>query len=842
MADTADSAPHEEEQVRTGADKLLELVKRSKEVAVAAAAQKLGVPTDTVEAWANFLEEDGLVAVKYKFTTPYIAVPEVQADRKKKGERLVSLAENADFREVKAQIEDVHGILSKASEQRTSGEFGLLKQTYSALAAKLRTIHEQLIAEAEISPQKKATLNDFLMALEEGLQAAASHTDNGRFDEASSAYSILNSQAAALSDELRRLYDQVDTLRSIQSTKDYKDLLGKAYQLMSEGRVEEAAELYDKLKFAHENLAKEFFEKKAQMEEDLVKFNKDLAKSVDELNMQKLKAVTHRINVLLTAGKQFLKKGEFDTAESYYLAIRHEYGTLPHGFLEEKKEMQQSVLGFYSTLAGQREKAIKKKFDSLAKQIGLMAKQTRESLKELNVEQAVRMYRQIKQLSNTLPTGFLKEKSELQQKIVPLYSTITSMYTQKSLSKLKAMSAEILTLVGIMNRHTEKGDLREAEEAYERIRRLYREMPKGFLHEETTLQNQIVNAYEGYLKRAKEMESGHLASAIASITKLLGEAEHQMKKNDYRSANQTYTKIMSVYNTLPAGFIAPKANLRDRILHLYKAVLAAASSEEQLAYSGAGSAAQKAQGSAASAIDRITELVVEARSIISAGNFTALGSVWARIEALAKGVPNLAKTNKTIALKVSNIKDETELYRNASSLQMLFESGQIKKLKESLDYIRRCADALKERCPEDKALFDYVAYQYDSYLPKLMASLGAGVAVEEKSGEDAGKEPEMPNLPPLPQLPELSGSRAIEGGFEEGSMGTLGENAVEPLPAIAEGIAESEADYSSRDYAADEKGINEKSIKEVDSEADDVEKKIEELKGLSRATVKQPQQ
>ncbi|MBI2549896.1 hypothetical protein HYV83_01820 [Candidatus Woesearchaeota archaeon] len=787
MADTADSAPHEEEQVRTGADRLLELVKKSREIATAAAAQELGVPIVTVEAWANFLEEDGLVTVKYKLTTPYIAIPEAQAERKKKEEKLVSLAENADFRDVKAEIENVPTILSKASEERTSGEFGLLKQTYSSLVTKLRTIHEQLAAEAEITPQKKATLNDSLRALEEGLQEAASNAVSGRFDEASAAYSKLYAQATALSQELKRLYDQVATLHAIQSTRDYKDLLGKAYQLMSEGRVEEATELYDKLKFAHENLAKEFIEKKAQMEDDLVKFNKDLSKNVDEINVQKLKAVMRHINVLLSAGRQFLKKGEFNTSESYYLAIKHEYGTLPPGFLEEKKEMQQEVLGFYSALAGQRERAIKKKFDSLIRQIELLTRQVQESLKELNVEQAIRMYRQITQLYNTLPIGFLKEKADLQQKIATLYTAITSMYAQKSLSKLKSTSAEILTLIGIMGRHTEKGELREAEEAYERIRRLYREMPKGFLHEETTLQNQIVNTYEGYLKKAKEMESGHFTSALAGITKLLGEAEQQMKKNDYRSANESYTKLMSVYNTLPAGFITQKTNVRDRVLHLYKAVLAAANSEEQLASSGGSGSAQKAQGSPASVIDRITELVVEARQVISAGNFSALSGIWQRAEALAKGMPNLAKTNKMLALKISDVKEETELYRNASSLRTFFESGQLRKLKESLDRIRRSADALKERCPEDKALFDYITYQYDAYLPKLMASNGMHGKELIKSGTAAK---EMPVLPPLPQLPELENVHALE----------------------------------------------------APPEIDDIERKIEELKGLSRATVKQLQQ
>ncbi len=563
------------EEVKTGADRLLELVKRSKEVAMAAAAKELGVGIQTVEAWANFLEEDGLVTVKYKFTTPYVTVPEVPKAQQRRQEA-GSAAEGVEFAQVKAELGGMQDILSKAGEEKTAGEFGMLKQTYATLLYKLKAAHDRLVTQVEIAPQKKAELNELVASLDSEFKAAAEHTNEGRFDQASYAYSRLYGQARLAIEELNKLYDQITTLQSIQATKDYKDLLGKAYELMQEGRVEEAKDMYEKLNFANQNLAKEFIEKKRQMEDDLVKLNKDLAKNVDQLNLEKLKRVRERITALLNVGNKLLGKGEFDTAESYYMAIKREYGTLPSGFIEEKKDMQEKVLAFYSTLAKQREKAIRQRFDRTVRQIDALVKQIHEMLKDYKVEPAVQAYRQVKELYSRLPAGFLKEKAALQEKIMPLHTSITSIYTQESLNSLKAKSAEIATLLGAMNTYTSRGELKEAEAAYEKVKRLYRKMPKGFLHEETTLQDEIVQAYEAYLKKAKQMETNSSSSTISSITGLLEEANAQVKSKDFDSANRTYARIMALYSTLPAGFAMQKTGVREKVLRLYRALLAAA--------------------------------------------------------------------------------------------------------------------------------------------------------------------------------------------------------------------------------------------------------------------------
>ena len=64
--------PSDDSQLRTIADELLELVKKSKKISVEEAAKKLKMPIATVQSFVDFLVEDKIFGIEYKFTTPFI--------------------------------------------------------------------------------------------------------------------------------------------------------------------------------------------------------------------------------------------------------------------------------------------------------------------------------------------------------------------------------------------------------------------------------------------------------------------------------------------------------------------------------------------------------------------------------------------------------------------------------------------------------------------------------------------------------------------------------------------------------------------------------------------------
>ena len=60
--------------LRTSADELYEIVKSKKKISVEEAAKLLKLPVKTTQALVDFLVEEKIFGIEYKFTTPYIYI------------------------------------------------------------------------------------------------------------------------------------------------------------------------------------------------------------------------------------------------------------------------------------------------------------------------------------------------------------------------------------------------------------------------------------------------------------------------------------------------------------------------------------------------------------------------------------------------------------------------------------------------------------------------------------------------------------------------------------------------------------------------------------------------
>lgn len=60
--------------IRTTADELFDLVRKNNKISVEDAAKRLNMPLATVQALVDFLVEERIFGIEYKFTTPYIYI------------------------------------------------------------------------------------------------------------------------------------------------------------------------------------------------------------------------------------------------------------------------------------------------------------------------------------------------------------------------------------------------------------------------------------------------------------------------------------------------------------------------------------------------------------------------------------------------------------------------------------------------------------------------------------------------------------------------------------------------------------------------------------------------
>jgi hypothetical protein len=66
-----------EEVIRTGVDELLDLLANNSKLPLTEVAAQLKLDAEVIQTWVDFLVEENIVGIEYKFTTPYIYLNKV---------------------------------------------------------------------------------------------------------------------------------------------------------------------------------------------------------------------------------------------------------------------------------------------------------------------------------------------------------------------------------------------------------------------------------------------------------------------------------------------------------------------------------------------------------------------------------------------------------------------------------------------------------------------------------------------------------------------------------------------------------------------------------------------
>ena len=58
--------------ITTAVDSLVKLVNKEGRINLENASKELGIPQNIINEWSTFLDQEGIIKLEYKFTTPYL--------------------------------------------------------------------------------------------------------------------------------------------------------------------------------------------------------------------------------------------------------------------------------------------------------------------------------------------------------------------------------------------------------------------------------------------------------------------------------------------------------------------------------------------------------------------------------------------------------------------------------------------------------------------------------------------------------------------------------------------------------------------------------------------------
>ncbi len=131
-------------RIKTGADKLIEIIQESKKISLEDASKALGVSKDIVREWAEFLERERLISIDYSFSKVYFTERKLSAKEMKQSAKEIVYEKDAFVNKVEYAI---------ASLERESVNFEEIKKKFSDVQEGVKK--ELKIVEKELADLEK---------------------------------------------------------------------------------------------------------------------------------------------------------------------------------------------------------------------------------------------------------------------------------------------------------------------------------------------------------------------------------------------------------------------------------------------------------------------------------------------------------------------------------------------------------------------------------------------------------------------------------------------------------------------------------------------------------------
>jgi hypothetical protein len=251
--------------IKTGADKLVELVSEKKKVLLDDAAKKLGVGKEVVREWAEFLEEEGMVSLEYSLSKVWITEKKITKDdiltnakeiisEKDALSRKIDVAitalqdETAGFEDIRKEFSKIQGHIKNEIDvvKKQLGElerYDSLRKNLDKDISKQKTDYESFVKDAQDKLKLESQKYDELRAV---IEKEKKNLE----------------QYAQKLDELRRLRNDYEhTLGSLKESLKNIDGVMSDYKI----RFDDANQVIDNYTRALKKLDTEISEKKGSL-------------------------------------------------------------------------------------------------------------------------------------------------------------------------------------------------------------------------------------------------------------------------------------------------------------------------------------------------------------------------------------------------------------------------------------------------------------------------------------------------------------------------------------------------------------------------------------------------
>ncbi len=531
--------PGRDSIITTEADALINLLKIKGEISLEEAAKELNMNIKTVEEYANFFEEEGLIKITYRFTTPYLSL-------KEKKEEIPEIKFSPE--EESYEIKNLKNAIETLKLKVKSGEIYTLKTLLPKVLNELRE---------EFKRAERPT--SILDSIKKEYEIAKEALDNNQESLAREKFSSIEKQISKLYKELYRIPEN-----------NLNQLIKRASELIDKGDFEAAKKVYDKLEEEYTHLPEDYRKKMNLLKEQLVMLSSKLSERIKQKYSEDMKNGSDIIKKHIRTALHYLNNNELSEAIKEFNKIKEVYYLLPKGFVDKKIELNQLILEAYEKISKARNEYLEKKFNEIAGIITDKIEEIRKALIKKDFNACIRNYNLAIEYFNKLPDINMPVKKNLKNYLILVYEKLSSAKMEYFNKFLKKEIERINYLIKEARELIEIGEIDKAKERYDKIIEIYKSLPEGYTYEIVPTQKRINELFRLFSKKLDEEARRRFNEDIDMINHVLSVMQDEVKNENYEEALKQYEKAMILYNNLPKGFFKEKTELQQEIIRAYK--------------------------------------------------------------------------------------------------------------------------------------------------------------------------------------------------------------------------------------------------------------------------------
>ena len=553
--------PKNAPQITTEADALLTLIQQKGEISLEDAAKQLGISVKTAESYANFFEEEGVVGIKYKFTTPYLTSKDIS---EKAPDIEFSMNEQ---KKNKQKYEDLmKGISEELNLLRIklkSGEYYILRDRYPALMTLIRkAIRHDL---AGLNHSKQMQLEQALKSMDNKIKEASKHLESKNQNEARGSFIFVDEKVKKVFDEIQQKSSSSE-VRKMELAGNVDDSIKKVEQALKNKDFKGAAELITLLQGSYDILPNEFNQKERKIKESLEKVREEFTHDQVDLAEKEMHKLTSEINHSLTKSKKFLEKGEVHKAILEFNHIKEQFGKIPKGFVNEKISIGRNILQVYREINTAQASALDTRFSNIAGQLTRVLDKVKPALDNNQYNEAIRLYNKAVGLFNSLPQ--IKEiiRSNFKSYLLILYEKLSSLKRKHVNREIQSKVLEIEDGIAICMRDIKKKEFEKAKKSYTELLEIYKSIPKSHTEVIIPIQERLFSLHTFFSEALEKENFSGFNKGIAIINSGLEKVDSLILQNRSEEAFMSFQRVMMLFNMLPRGSLKEKAKLRDELV------------------------------------------------------------------------------------------------------------------------------------------------------------------------------------------------------------------------------------------------------------------------------------